>query len=214
MAGLGSFRIRRDTMGIAVCDLDAAAFLRTVRRHGGSSEHPDGVTSQFERELRAGRPGFGVLGLRTCDRLAGGISFGQMALPRQPEARGARIDVVLTQPEVRGQGIGSILVSTLIDRLDRELGERLRLVSVVAVHPAIVRIAEELGFEGLVGSATPLFTLRLDEPSARERALAHVRQVLATRVGKLREGCVECQRGPWATAWCGGPAGPEADDAH
>ena len=184
--------------------VDVDTFARLLRRAGRSAETAGAIKSQYARELKEGDSSVGTLGFFACGRLVGALSFGRVREVLDPSRVSGRIDVVITEPDCRGCGIAGLLVSKLLEDLDAELGERLSNLSVLAIHPAIVRIVERFGFAALSHGETPLYSLRLDDP-ARARCLELASSTLRTGITRLRNQCVRCQRHLWVKPWCETP---------
>lgn len=181
-------------------------FLRFVASAGRSRE-AGSVSSQYEQDL--GRQGgfASTEGLYACDRLVGAYSWATYPCERTAGISG-RLDLVATDPAVRGTGLGGLLMARFITGLCERHGDRLEHVSTVAVHPAVKHFFAEAGFEGLAHGDTPLYQLQLDGPGRRRLQQHAAGKALRQRDGlKLR--CLKCQRDRWARAWCRSPKEPK-----
>jgi GNAT superfamily N-acetyltransferase len=182
---------------LEIAPITGAALLSCLEAHG-KSEHGV-IASQYEKELTAQSPGVGAIGVLTCGTLVGGLSYGTVPLPR--EGVSGRLDVVVTNPVLRGKGIGSILVAGFVGEMYRLHGDALRHLSTVAMHPAVERCVVALGFERAdVGPNVPLFQVNLDE-KRRLRIVDDSSRLMARHLADLRTGCARC-KARRALPWC------------
>ena len=176
-------------------------FLHFIRQAARSSE-VGAISTQFESELRAGDDNVHALALTACGKSVGAVSFALLPLRFQPGAWSGRIDVVATAPEARGHGVaGLLLAGALLDFASR-LGDRWRHVSVVAVHPAIERLARAYELQRIEGGETPLFFRDLDTPARAESIRLRASRELSRIRTDLDRECARCQRFVAADSWC------------
>ena len=65
----------------------------------------------------------------------------------------ARIDIVIVEKAFRNKAVGNLLVLTVLKYLLDRWGPRIYSISSLAAHEAMVRILEEVGFEGKQGES-------------------------------------------------------------
>ena len=177
-------------------------YLTQLFRHSKTEETGARIHSQFEDDLKAGDPTVGVLGLYSCDELAGGITYGYRPLPHRPEFFSARLDTVLTVAKFRGMGLGSVLMGGLFSHSVETLGDSLRHYSTIAMHPNVGHFVERFGFIGLNHGDTPLYSLCLEEQEARTKFAAAATLAHKKRMQSLRSKCLKCMQYSWSTPWC------------
>jgi len=119
-------------------------YLRILRRYG-KSEECGPIGSQYAELLSASDPAAGALSLVICESRIGAISYGLHELPRGGIS--AQLDTVVVHPDIPRAGLGASLMTLLFDRLLHEFGEELHRIRTIAVHPAVVRFLDGLGFE-------------------------------------------------------------------
>lgn len=177
-------------------------FLDFARRAHRSVE-VGGVKSQYIDRLKLNDPGVGALGYLACDRLIGVLSYGVHALPRNPNGHSGRLDIVATDPVLRGMGVASLLTSHFFDWLLEQYGEGLKEVSTIALHPAVVKIVTQFGFlPPPAGMETPRYSIDLEIPGKFEEFQKMVRHETTVRMQKFRLECIRCKQFRWTTPWC------------
>jgi GNAT superfamily N-acetyltransferase len=188
---------------LRLAPMSGEEYLRMLRRYG-KSEECGPIGSQYAELLAASNPAAGALSLVTCESRIGAISYGLHELPRGGIS--AQLDTVVVHPDVRRAGLGASLMTQLFDRLLHEFGEELHRISTIAVHPAVVRFLDGLGFEA--GRASiPMHWVDLEAPEERERFERANRKQMRKRLQLLETRCLSCQHKAWGEVWCS-PSGP------
>jgi hypothetical protein len=184
---------------LLVDSVDGATFLRFVEASSYDATDESRIKSQYEKELMAGAPGFGAVGISGCGQLVAAASFGTVPLPRSA-AVSVRIDVVVTAHHVRGLGLARAAIAHLVRAQLGQHGDHLEHLSVVAVHPLIRRIVESLGFvDAAMRTSSPVLHRTIDRESRVSLRLESDRQATMA-FGHLKTECARCQlrrRGPW-----------------
>lgn len=188
---------------VQVGPVSGEEFLRFIR-HAARSRESGAISTQFEGELRRGDPDVGALGIWACGAPVGAASFALIPLRFQDGGWSGRLDVVATAPEARGHGVGALLVAALMLELHQRLETRWRHVSVVAVHPAIERLARDYGLGRIEGGDTPLYFRDLDDES-RTSLYGRASKEYARHRAELARECSRCQRFLAAEPWCRDP---------
>lgn len=178
---------------IEIASVEPELFFKLLRLHGRSEEAGGAIKSQYHDELLERDPAVGILGLKACGRLVAALSHADIPAKLHPGSMSARIDVVITEPQSRGLGIGGLLIAAFARRILDSHGDRLVHLSVLALHPAIARLVQGLGFSRLEGGETPLYYIKLDSETRAEFSTA-VDRMLRSRMTALRTRCIQCQR--------------------
>lgn len=179
--------------------VDKSTFFWFLTNRGRSEIGP--VGTQFEKEIKANSEKVGIYGLYLCDIPTGVISYGITDLPRYENSVEARFDVVVASPNVRGMGVGGLIMAHLFKSLVLNYEDRLKFVSTVAVHPAVASHIVKYGFQGSPKfSTTPLFTIELTD-EGRNRFVEVAENEIAKRSYKLRQRCSDCVQNR-SEPWC------------
>lgn len=177
-------------------------FLPQLYRHSSSKETGARIKSQYEADLKSEADCVGILGLYCCETFVGGITYAHKPMPYSPGAFSARLDTVLTLPKFRGMGLGKILMSGLFLHSIESLGDSLHRYSTIALHPAVGHFVEQLNFEGLQDSETPLYAIDLAESERRAEFARQARIAHRESMHAVTSRCMTCMKRKWSTPWC------------
>lgn len=177
---------------------EGAGFLALVAEHARSADHGV-IGSQYEAELRAGDPAVSCRVLTACGQPVAGVSWGYVELPRGGVA--SRLDVVFVDAELRGHRLGRLAMAAWMHTSLEEHPDRLRLLTTIAVHPAVQALCERFELRREPSAPYPLHQRRLD-PEARRLLGRTLRFTYQQQLGALRMRCQHCKRHRWAEPWC------------
>jgi GNAT superfamily N-acetyltransferase len=144
------------------------------------------------------------VGIYACDDLIGAVSYQLTESTLRPGYYSAKLDVVSVVPEIRGMGIGSLLMGTLFLRIAQFFGYNLVHLSTTAVHPAVGHFVAKLGFTTISDDTEgPLYTLRIDGSAHFDEFLIECERIVYEKVSNLRLDCIKCMSFPQPKAiWC------------
>lgn len=146
--------------------------------------------------------GFGIY---ACDDLIGAISYELTESTLRPSYYSAKLDVVSVVPDIRGMGIGSLLMGTLFLRISQYFGYNLVHLSTTAVHPAVGHYVAKLGFTTTSDDQQgPLYILNIDDGAHFDEFLIECERSVYEKLSNLRLGCIKCMsfsrpKAPWCT---------------
>lgn len=190
-------KLRRGKLALRVIDGDE--YLRLLTVHGRSDSVEGRIKSQYAERLQATDSGVGAFALEACGTIVGGLSWGEIPLPRGRGVSG-RLDTVFSSHKLRGNGIGAILIAEFVHLMHERNGEQLTHLSTVAVHPGVAHTVGHLGFECADTGDLPLWQADLEE--AGDEVLKNAERSRQRRLSTLRRRCIECQQQSWTVPWC------------
>lgn len=182
--------------------LESAPLLHFFTKYA-TSELVGSVQSCSADELKSDSfraMGFGVY---ACDDLIGAISYELNESKFRPGYYSAKLDVVSVIPEVRGLGIGALLMGVLYLRIAQFFGYNLVHMSTTAVHPAVGHYVAKLGFTTVNPDAeASLYTLNLEDSVEYDSFIVACEKDIYERLSSLRMGCIKCMsfsrpKAPW-----------------
>ncbi len=188
---------------LALTPLDGPKFLHFLSRHG-RSEAAGPISSQYEKELREGDAEHGAFLFSACGNPVAALSYGRVPLPRRSGAFSGRLDTVVARDDLRGNGLGGILMCEFIVRLHDDGQAGLAHLSTVAVHPSVASWATRMGFDRARADKVPLFQVDLESPKRRLEIVGRAKAELRKRMVSLSRRCGMCMRSRGQNAWCGG----------
>jgi GNAT superfamily N-acetyltransferase len=113
-----------------------------------SSMREPGLQSSYSGKRGDGKACFDVLTLYRKGQLLAALSYFVDTNPRRKTSDNlfARIDVVVTEKDYRGMGVGKLLVITALKYVMQRWGVHLYSISCLAAHDAMARILDSVGF--------------------------------------------------------------------
>lgn len=186
--------------GVTLAKAPGADVLQLTAQFGRSHEAGGAIKSQYAAELAAGDASVGAFAMYGCGRLLGGMTYGFHPIPTKPGRMSARIDVVVTIPEVRRLGTAAIVVSDFVLRVADGPEPEAHHISVIAQHPSIAHIVSSLGFEPANIGSAPLYQISLER--GRGRLLQSASSLKTDRLSRLQARCRTCLAGGKRGAWC------------
>ncbi len=181
-------------------------FLEWSTRWGRSAEAGP-VSSQYRDELQSEAEHVEAHALYACGKPVGAFTVGFHPLPRGGLA--GRLDLVLSDPTLRGRGVGGLMMACFVDTCLRRTAPEVSLLSAVAVHPSVRHVlGGAFGFEPASVGDVPLYQRILgstggsDAGEARAELVTTGQRERRRRMGRLRSGCVTCRARAWGEPWC------------
>lgn len=183
-------------------DIRNEDFLYFLRSQG-NSKVVGPVGTQYEKELQNKTDEVKIFAFYACDEIVGAISFSVQNLPYDKESVGLRLDTVITAKNCRGHGVGSLLISEMFRKVITEFGEKIKVISTVAVHPGVAKCMSDYSFDlPMENSSTPRFHLSLDSIEKYNSLKNKVEKELLSRHQDLKLKCFECKTNRGGTPWC------------
>lgn len=182
--------------------LESASLLHFFAKYA-TSETVGKVQSCSVDEIKSDSFKASGFGIYACDDLIGVISYELNESKFRPGYYSAKLDVVSVIPDVRGLGIGALLMGTLYLRIAQYFGYCLVHMSTTAVHPAVGHYVEKLGFTTTnADTRGPLYTINLENSVEYDSFLALCEKDVYQRLSGLRMGCIKCMsfarpKAPW-----------------
>lgn len=183
--------------------LESDVLLKFFQKNA-KSNNVGRVTTCAEEELKSDGPRAGGYGIFACDDLIGSISFEITPSKLNPGFFSAKLDLVTVVENVRGMGIGTLLMSSLYLRLGHYFGDRLIHLSTTAVHPSVGHFMTHLGLttanpmdEG------PLYTITFQNLIELKTFMELCEKEVYERITRLRLDCIRCMSFTRPLApWC------------
>ena len=171
----------------------------------GSSDEIGSIGSQYEESFKNNSEDVEAFGLVACGRMVGVVSNSISIYKDNSNKVAARLDLVITDPDCRGLGIGALLVSSLFLRLVNKYQERLISLTTIAAHPAVLHCVKKIGFKAAKEmSKVPVYSRELSDED-RGAFLHQVEEEYQDRISRLKLLCIKCQdRRKIFAPWCVG----------
>jgi hypothetical protein len=84
-----------------------------------------------------------------------------------------------------------------------EYGEKLKVISTVAVHPGVAKCMTDYSFDPPLGnSSTPRYHLSIDNIEKYNSLKGNVEKELLSRHQNLKLKCIQCKSNKGGTPWC------------
>lgn len=187
--------------GLQILPVSVDDFREFARRHGTSREIGRIGTFLDDDKAEGGETRHHLFGLLGCGKLCAVVCCTVVG-NRVGEKHTCKLDSVIVDGGIRKRGLASILVSKAFLQLVTDNGLAISKIFSYAVHPATVRLLQQMSFSTPPPRGAPISAIFIDS-SNHEQFVTACKLSVQSLTNKLKLQCAFCEsRDKRAKPWC------------